>query len=1300
MTTEQTEESKRPAADAVPASKKPRRRRWWFWVLVILAIVILLPLVLLVIVLLTVRSETGTAWIIKQIPGLEVKADQGSLMGRWQADSLRWRGYGVDLHLQAPDLQWSPGCLLQKQLCVDHLRAQSITVDLQPAEETDDSARADVQLPDIDLPLGIRADQIRLGEFRINGTKAWDTVELDAGGAGEGWLIERALYKLDDINVTASGRVQTRGDWPVDLQMRADLPPPSADSWIINLDLGGSVRDLRITGNSQGYLDADFEGQAQPLQADLPARLTIRSDEFLADPALPPTLTLKNLTLAVKGSLADGFDTSAEATLPGTTGPVDLNLAGLVTTQGARDIELTLGAAVPSEPVVHAAANMSTEQAAAAAQAPATAAQPNAEKPARGTLALSGNAAWSPDLAADAELVMERFPWHTLLPDMEQPPVNINTLNLTADWRNQRYSANLSATAGGPAGDASLESEVEGDLRELNITRLQVSTGAGGLTGNARVGLEEPLSWQTNLELQKFNPGYWVPDLQASLDGSINSSGQWPKSAGTPEMTADADIAGVWRDQNTRIRAQASATNGRWLLPQLDIAIGENTINGSGEWSEKIQARLDLNLPQPEAIVQDLRGQATGRLQVSGTLQQPQAELNLSAKALAWADQLELGRLAVSANLDAQGTLNSRIEARAIEASGQAVKSVDVTLAGTQENHELTLQMVHDEARVQLALAGSAAEQWQGWQGALSRGDILLTEQDQRWQLQQPAALNFKAATASAKPSLIFGSHCWRWEQSSLCAGDQTLMPAVDVKYTLSDLPSQAFAPLMPENLRWKANINGSIDFAMQPDGPVGAVELNAGQGEFQILVEDDWETLRHTRLFTKLGLQPAEAQLQFQLAGPELGSLQTDMRIDPAATDRTIDGEFSLAGMDIAMLGIFAGLDQVAGEINGQGKVSGPLMRPAVNGEITLSDGQVIDQRLPLAMEQINVSVALQGYHADIDGLIRANERSELEIDGELDWQTEQPKARVTLRGERLPIHVEPYAELEVEPDITIAFANGELSVNGRVDVPRGAIEVRSLPPKAVSVSNDEVIVGVEKPQPAIRSLMMDVVVKVGSPDDKVTFSAFGATGDLSGILRIGNDMDTRGTLQLNNGRFEAYGQDLDLRKARLLFVGNLTQPYLELEATRTVGSVVAGLRLKGPAQAPDTEVFSVPEMPQTDALSYLILGRAPQSQSDDGAMSKAALSLGLNQANKITGALGEEFGIRDLTLEAEGSGDDTAVVASGYLTDDLSIRYGVGIFEPVTTVAVRYDLGRYFYLEAANGLASSLDVFYTRDF
>jgi translocation and assembly module TamB len=56
--------------------------------------------------------------------------------------------------------------------------------------------------------------------------------------------------------------------------------------------------------------------------------------------------------------------------------------------------------------------------------------------------------------------------------------------------------------------------------------------------------------------------------------------------------------------------------------------------------------------------------------------------------------------------------------------------------------------------------------------------------------------------------------------------------------------------------------------------------------------------------------------------------------------------------------------------------------------------------------------------------------------------------------------------------------------------------------------------------------------------------------------------------------------------------------------------------------------------------------------------------------------------------------------VVASGRLTDRLTLRYGVGVFESANNVALRYRLTKRIFLEAASGLASSLDVFYRRNF
>ncbi|MBH2036951.1 MAG: translocation/assembly module TamB domain-containing protein, partial [Pseudomonadales bacterium] len=94
------------------------------------------------------------------------------------------------------------------------------------------------------------------------------------------------------------------------------------------------------------------------------------------------------------------------------------------------------------------------------------------------------------------------------------------------------------------------------------------------------------------------------------------------------------------------------------------------------------------------------------------------------------------------------------------------------------------------------------------------------------------------------------------------------------------------------------------------------------------------------------------------------------------------------------------------------------------------------------------------------------------------------------------------------------------------------------------------------------------------------------------------------------------------------------------------------------------------------------------------------AALGLGLMGSSGVTGKLASDLGIQDFQLDTEGSGNTTSVVASGNISEKLSLRYGVGVFEPANTIALRYKLSKKVYLEAAGGVASSLDIFYKRDF
>ncbi|WP_236744057.1 hypothetical protein [Marinobacter similis] len=170
------------------------------------------------------------------------------------------------------------------------------------------------------MPVGVRVGDVNLGLFSLNGSRVWDRLELSAGGSGADWQLERGLYQLGDYQVTASGRVTTRRDWPVDLHVQATLPPPSGDRWLVDLNLTGSVRDLRVSGQSSGYLDAALEGEVAPLDTSLPVRLRITSKQFRAMDSVPDTLVLKNWFVTADGSLASGFQTRGEATLPGSEG--------------------------------------------------------------------------------------------------------------------------------------------------------------------------------------------------------------------------------------------------------------------------------------------------------------------------------------------------------------------------------------------------------------------------------------------------------------------------------------------------------------------------------------------------------------------------------------------------------------------------------------------------------------------------------------------------------------------------------------------------------------------------------------------------------------------------------------------------------------------------------------------------------------------------------------------------------------------------------------------------------------------
>lgn len=1198
-------------------------------------------------------SAAGSRWLLAQVPGLQVQVFEGRLGSAWRADSLLWQQGETRVALQQLDMAWSPLCLLRLTLCVDRLHLKQASVDLPTSESSDSSP---LQLPDIALPLRVQLGDIRLGELRLDGQAQLSALSLVAQWDEGGVHLQRLAVQRDELSLELSGELTPSAGWTMTLTGRVQLPAVDGQPWNLALQVAGELqRSLKLQADSSGYLKARLVGQVQALAENLPAELQLSSDAFSASADVPPTLQLQQLKLHAQGDLASGYRVEGSASLPAEQTPMTLQLQGRVDARGAEIETLRIQADEQQH------------------------------------LQVQGTLDWQEAFGVEARLAWQDFPWQRLYPLEEPLPVSLQQAQAELSYSAGNYLGNFSAQLQGPAGTFSLSAPFSGDLQQVALPQLQLVAGQGRADGVLKLGFANGIDWQAMLQLSALDPGYWLAQMPGNLAGPLNTSGHF--AAGKLRAQADIDISGRLRGQPAQLKIKGDGAEQQWQLQRLLLRLGDNRISGQGAVDQRLRGQLELALPRLGQLWPGLQGQLQGQLSLAGTLQAPQGQAQLTGERLAFGDP-SLRRLQVQASLDARQQALVALNLRGIRIGDTYLGRLEGKGQGDIRRQSLQLDLQGPLLNLQLAADGNLSEQGD-WRGRIASGQLRSGGQD--WQLQQPATLE---RLASGRLSL--GAHCWRSGAASLCGGQQRLAPQPSLDWTLEKFPLASLQPWLPDDFAWQGQLDGQLKVELPDSGPNGRIRLDAGAGTLRIrqVEQDEWLDFAYDSLSLDTQLRPQRVDTELSLRSERLGELALTARIDPRPASKPLTGEFRLSGFDLAVLRPFVPMaERLQGRLLGSGSLGGHLLAPQINGQLRLENGELSGSELPVSLEDLQLQALIAGERVQLDGTWRSGEAGRGNLRGELDW-LDGLNGDLTVQGQRLPLTVEPYAKLEVEPDLQLRLRQQHLAVSGKVGIPRGDISVRELPASTVKVSGDAQVVG-EAPsaEEQAMGIAMDVTVEVGQ--DKLAFSGFGLSADLRGRVHIGDDLDARGELDLVNGRYRAYGQRLTIRRARLLFAGPIDQPFLDVEAIRRVDSVVAGLRLSGNAEQPSTTIFSEPTMSQEQALSYLVLGRPMgQSSGDNNMLGQAALALGLAGSSSLTTSLAGSLGIKDFQLDTEGSGITTSVVASGAITDRLSLRYGVGVFEPANTIALRYELTRKLYLEAASGLASSLDLFYTRDF
>ncbi|HIH5624179.1 TPA: autotransporter assembly complex protein TamB [Kluyvera ascorbata] len=857
---------------------------------------------------------------------------------------------------------------------------------------------------------------------------------------------------------------------------------------------------------------------------------------------------------------------------------------------------------------------------------------------------------------------------------------------------------------------ADITIDAKGNERQVSLDKLTVAALEGKTELTALLDWQQAISWRGELALRSINTAKVAPDWPSKLDGLIKTNGSL--YGGTWQMSVpEVKITGNVKQNKVNVEGSVRGNSYmQWTIPGLHVALGNNTADVKGELGVK-DLNLDANIDAPKLdnMLPGLGGTAKGLVKIRGTVDAPQLLADITARGLRW-QELSIAQVRVDGEVKSTdqiaGNLDVRVER--IAQPGVNIGLVHLAAKGNEKQHALQLQIQGEPVSGQLALSGSFDRKEERWKGALSNTRFQTPVGP--WSVNRDIALDYR----NLEQKISIGPHCWVNPNAELCV-PQTIDAgaAGHAIVNLNRFDLAMLKPFMPEETQASGVFSGNADVTWDTtkEGlPQGKVTLSGRNVKVTQIVNNAPLPVAFDTLNLNADLHNNRAELGWLIRLTNNGQLDGQVQVTDPQGRRNLGGNVNIRNFSLAMINpIFSRGEKAEGKLNANLRLGGNAMSPLLFGQMQLNGIDVDGNFMPFDMQPSQITMNFNGASSTLQGDIRT-QQGQISLNGDADWrQIDNWRARIAAKGSRVRITVPPMVRLDVSPDIVFNATPSLFTLDGNVDIPWARIVVKEVPESAVGVSSDEVMLNSdlkpEKTQSASIPINSNLNIHVGN---NVRLDAFGLKARLTGDLKVAQDkqgLGLNGQINIPEGRFHAYGQDLIVRKGELLFSGPPDQPLLNIEAIRnpesTENDVIAGVRVTGTADQPKAEVFSDPAMSQQEALSYLVRGQGLDSgQSDSAAMTSMLIGMGVAQSGQLVGKIGETFGVSNLALDTQGVGDSSQVVVSGYVLPGLQVKYGVGIFDSLATLTLRYRLMPKLYLEAVSGVDQALDLLYQFEF
>ncbi|WP_018868085.1 MULTISPECIES: translocation/assembly module TamB domain-containing protein [unclassified Thioalkalivibrio] len=844
------------------------------------------------------------------------------------------------------------------------------------------------------------------------------------------------------------------------------------------------------------------------------------------------------------------------------------------------------------------------------------------------------------------------------------------------------------------------------DLTETSarIDRLRLAMDDGGrvdLAGD--VDWADGLGWDLALAAEGLDPAIITPEAPGRLDLTLNTRGQQTED-GALHLQAELErLTGTLREQPVEGRGRAELEGEALTVDQLELALGANTLNAHGRWTDALDFRLRVDAPELQQLWPDLAGRLNLDAHVTGSPESPQVAAEGDGAGLRLGD-IALARLELSANAglaeDAPARLDLRLEDLE-PTTGVQLASVRLGATGTIDDHRLDLDVDGQElGTLALALAGGFDLDATHWSGRLTRLD-LSQPQAGEWSLPAPVAL--EGGPESARLERL----CLTREAGRICAeGRWQETTGGNFNALLEDLELGWLEPLLPPELGIEGQIHAEASGRLDDQGRIEAdLAVRPTDGRLMVRDEDgELQDVPYQDAYLDARVRDRDVDVEFRLGFLDGGIARAALELRPDGDDMRIDGDFEARLDDLSWIAAASpDIQRLRGVLDARLTFGGRLDAPLVEGAVRFSDGGVLipDAGIDIAIPEVTANV-VSAEEMTLDGRLESGDGA-IDLAGRVDLGGDRPRAEMQLRGEDFLAVNRVDAEATITPDLELVFTPEDgIRVRGEVLLPWARIRPPDLPPGAIRVSGDEIILGEELEE--AQALKTDIRIRIRLGDD-VRFDGHGLTARFAGEVDVeeiaGRPTQLFGEIRIPEGRFNAYGQDLRVDRGILLFQGPAETPELDLRAVRTVReyNVTVGLEIGGTPDNLRSRVFSEPAMDETEAMAFLLTGRplSGASESDGSLIASAAAAYGLEQSALITQRIGTELGLDEVTIDTEGGIEESALTLGLYLSPRLLLRYSVGLFDNTSRVLLSYELSRRLTLETSSGTTEqTVDLIY----